>query len=1118
MFTEHKIHTSTFTGKLNTDADLREVKEGDFVEALNMRNGKGIEFGAAENVLGNVNVANINLPAGVNKCVGSYEDRDNNSIIFFVWNDGNDHRIFRYSPPNTITEIARGSVLGFDKDRPIHSIKLIDNTYLYWTDARKNGQALVGQSPKKINIKTSVIDGRKTRYELLFPSLNASSISIIQNDFDGTNTTALGSIAPTTIAATITQLNAIAGITVVDSTPNKIIIESALSKRLSLNLGTNFIGFAPIDSYTFPLQAQHISWAKTMPINTATVNAISGTTYSWNNTPQLCYRYIYRDGEYSAWSPFSYIPNPTDGNVFKDFDITYTIKDSKLIDPTWLCMIKGVQVAVKIENFGILQQVDTLELSKLRLTNLAVSEPFKVGQSNYLPVESDDNTSTADAQTLKLYDRIPILSETMDMVADENGATRAFLGGNLHGYDNLLAVNSNFDAVAQWVDVNDDLLREPISLRQGGQYRYGFVYYDEIGRQSAVQPAEKLLPIPSLANGGHTTWLQATPQISISHKAPTWAKKYQIVRTKELTAASWKIYEAELLAGGLEGGELTIGAPSVNQEPVVFWKLKGVAKNITSGVTTVIFDTNTVLDNLVAKGDAIRAFSKVDTAIITGNLGGGTIRGYHIDSAGDFGVITDIWWNVGAAPTPCYAELYTPTNESVTSQVYYETGLIFDVDNSGYHLGNPQNQTVSQPALVDFVGGDTAWSKLSIDISGAPTQVPLPYHLRNNEDIGRIAIVDPNQRQRYYWDEICFSGVYIPYAQQNSLSSFRSLDTQRVEQNYGAIRRLVHLRDTLLAVCEFKTQPIYISKDRVLSLNGSSQVGRTDRIMNIAQETVHDYGTMNPESGCYMDSRWYFYDLHNGIVWRHAADGQTDISLEGRHNYFNDISQTRRLYNELDNRIISNIEPRHKTIYFTFNSRNGSGIASFTEGYEDSETSKGWKGRFSFTPEMYGRVGQLFVSFVGGEMWLHGASVVARCNFYGTQYPAYITPVINTNPSALKIPKAIRQQATKLFLAPLINVSPSSSYPNGQKSKINQSAKWKLQEGQFFSTFLKDYTDNAKRFRDITNVPLREVTALLEGRDLRFEVATIRLQAADATMQNRLFRIDVEYVNSESTF
>ena len=1113
--TSHIISSNVFTGAQNTDLDPRLVKNTDFIDALNIRNGHGVEVGAVTNVKGTVNVANINLPTGTNKCVGSYEDRDNNSIIYFVWNSGNDHRIFRYFPTNTITEIARGAVLGFDKDRPIHSIKLIDNTYLYWTDARKSGQTLVGQAPKKINIKTSVIVGRKTRYELLFPSTDATSISIIQNDYDGANTVTLGSITPTTIAATITQLNAIAGVTVVDSTPNKIIIESATSKRLSLNLGTNFIGFAPLDSYTFPLQAQHISWAKTMPINRVTSLSTTGTAFSWNKTPQLCYRYLYRDGEYSAWSPFSYIPNPTDGNEFQDFDIIYSIKDSKLIDPTWLCMIKSVQVAVKAENFGILQEVDNLEISKLRFTSLAVSTDFNVGQSNYLPVASDDNTSTADAQTLKLYDRIPILSETMDMVADENGATRAFLGGNLHGYDNLLAVNSNFDAVSQWVDVNNDSLRKPISLRQGGQYRYGFVYYDEIGRQSAVQPAEKLLPIPSLDNGGHATWLQATPQISISHKAPTWAKKYQIVRTKELTAASWKVYEAELLAGGLEGGELTIGAPSVNQEAVVFWKLKGVAKNITSGVTTVIFDTNTALDNLVSKGDAIRAFSKVDTAITVGNLGGGVIRGYHIDSAGDFGVITDVWFNTGAAPTPCYAELYTPISESVTSQVYYETGMIFDVDSSGYHLGNPQNQTVSQPALIDFVGGDTVWSKVKIDISGTPTQVPIPYHLRNNEDIGRIAVVDPNQRQRYYWDEISFSGVYIPYAQQNSLSAFRPLDTQRVEQNYGAIRRLVHLRDTLLAVCEFKTQPIYISKDRVLSLNGSSQVGRTDRIMNIAQETVHDYGTMNPESGSYFDSRWHFFDLHNGITWRYAADGQTDTSIEGRHNYFNDVSQVRRLYNELDNRVISNIETRYKTVYFTFNSRSGSGIASFTEGYEDSET-RGWKGRFSFTPEMYGRVGQVFVSFIEGELWIHDVSVVAACNFYGVQYDSKIEFIHNAEAQSIKTPYKIIEQASDIWAVEKAETYPTLSYPSAQLSKI-PSTRFGIYEGKIEGEFLRNQIDPSQEFASITPTNAKEAAALLRGEYLKYDAMKIRLTKRNPQTLGKILKVDISFTKSENT-
>ena len=151
--TTHIISSNVFTGSQNTDLDPRLVKNTDFIDALNIRNGHGVGVGAATNMKGNVNVFNNNLPAtGTNKCVGSYEDRDNNSIIFFIWNSAADHRIFRFSPPSTITEIARGSVLGFDQDRPIHSVRLLDNQFLCWTDARKSGETLVGNYPCCLDI------------------------------------------------------------------------------------------------------------------------------------------------------------------------------------------------------------------------------------------------------------------------------------------------------------------------------------------------------------------------------------------------------------------------------------------------------------------------------------------------------------------------------------------------------------------------------------------------------------------------------------------------------------------------------------------------------------------------------------------------------------------------------------------------------------------------------------------------------------------------------------------------------------------------------------------------------------------------------------------------------
>jgi hypothetical protein len=146
----------TFLGGMNTDDDVRFVSQGDYRSSTYARSGSAEDqnMGAIESMPGNVLIDNADYPDGVNTVIGSAKWIENNSIVYFVFNDQNNHSIWTYkldtkeikkvisnltitinippAPPVVINTYA-GEALNFKVENKIYHANVIDNL-LYWTD------------------------------------------------------------------------------------------------------------------------------------------------------------------------------------------------------------------------------------------------------------------------------------------------------------------------------------------------------------------------------------------------------------------------------------------------------------------------------------------------------------------------------------------------------------------------------------------------------------------------------------------------------------------------------------------------------------------------------------------------------------------------------------------------------------------------------------------------------------------------------------------------------------------------------------------------------------------------------------------------------------------------
>ena len=111
-----------FYGGINTDDEDRLIPNTDFRDAFYSRN-YGIntsDEGALQSMTGNLLRTNSNLPSGINIVIGACEDTEgkdastSGNLILFVWNDLDNHTIWRYSTQDlSYTKILESSILNF---------------------------------------------------------------------------------------------------------------------------------------------------------------------------------------------------------------------------------------------------------------------------------------------------------------------------------------------------------------------------------------------------------------------------------------------------------------------------------------------------------------------------------------------------------------------------------------------------------------------------------------------------------------------------------------------------------------------------------------------------------------------------------------------------------------------------------------------------------------------------------------------------------------------------------------------------------------------------------------------------------------------------------------------
>jgi hypothetical protein len=144
-----------------------------------------------------------------------------------------------------------------------------------------------------------------------------------------------------------------------------------------------------------------------------------------------------------------------------------------------------------------------------------------------------------------------------------------------------------------------------------------------------------------------------------------------------------------------------------------------------------------------------------------------------------------------------------------------------------------------------------------------------------------------------------------------------------------------------------------------------------------------------------------------------------------------------------------------------------------------------------------------FVSFMGGDIWVHNSNDVPRCNLYGEQKYSEVGVVANEQADVIKLLDSIGISSDGKWAVESVTLPKTLNYPSGMESKIPKE-RFKRREGEWQSEFLR----NMK-----TTSGTASVIEAIKGESLRGQSAYLVLRNTD-TSQVKLFKVTLNMSGS----
>jgi len=550
-------------GGLNQDVDDNFIKPNDWDYALNIRNTDRLEFsdGVISNLKGNTLVTNTFLHGtGDNKCIGTYSNEATGKIYSFIYNSLGYHLITELDTsvtPNVLSKVLKSDPTSLTNPVPleftafnlINGAGIVDNNLFYWTDGNTqpkgiditkaktgtyytdtNSILLIKAPPQQLVIANYANDDSfSTKGNRLRDQLFQFRYLYVYEDGSRSAWSSCSSLPLPVLEQTssiYTYLN------------NHIV--------LYFNYGSKFVKTIEVAAQVKGVSTNVATtdWFNILSIDRSQILSSSLTPdFNPNLTTNTCQYKFYNDGLYQSVDIFEtdlsydYVPLKSKTLEIANGNVLLLGNNTEGYDnivPTASFVVSYIETAnERFSTPGF--DFYTVILSGKPLTGDSMYftwQPGDVGgavNSTYLVTSSTSNNllATADAfgafvyNATDLADNNNYLTYNGYTIIDDNSVQLSFTQvGLVDGLGLIITASNVSDSVA--------------SYKTNSKYQFGLVYYDDFNRSSYVQTNFNDF-IVNTNSWGETEGKNPKITWTISHSAPTWATKYQWVRTEQLT-------------------------------------------------------------------------------------------------------------------------------------------------------------------------------------------------------------------------------------------------------------------------------------------------------------------------------------------------------------------------------------------------------------------------------------------------------------------------------------------------------------------------------------------------------------------------------------------------------
>jgi len=315
--------------------------------------------------------------------------------------------------------------------------------------------------------------------------------------------------------------------------------------------------------------------------------------------------------------------------------------------------------------------------------------------------------------------------------------------------------------------------------------------------------------------------------------------------------------------------------------------------------------------------------------------------------------------------------------------------------------GVPTGTAGSFPVVADtFTQQDYSYYVEEARIRGGYNNTNVSYGVR-----AYLVEEEPNSSIRF--NSLIYSGIFNSRTGVNDTNVFSVGQdiTKSVDPANGSIQKLYAEDTNLIVFQENKVSRALIDKDAIYSAEGGGSVTSSNLVIGQIVPYAGNFGiSKNPESFAVYGYRKYFTDRARGCVLRLSADGITEISSYGMHDFFRDelaesVQQIRAGWDAHNKNYVLSIQKTdnsYKTLTF-------------------DESVLGWTSFFDYKPDFITSLKNNFYSLKittnnGQGVWLHNTGSYGK--FYEIAYDSNVTVILNKEPSLVKNFKTINYEGS----------------------------------------------------------------------------------------------------------